>query len=61
MNERVFKGSQEDYYRGCILVPGCNVLLKEGESCWTNYEAWKVTSVYGPPGYQVTSNLYEER
>jgi hypothetical protein len=25
--------SQDKYCRGCILVPGCNVILKDGESC----------------------------
>ena len=33
MDKRKVETSQEDYCRGCILVPGCNVLLKEGESC----------------------------
>ena len=33
MDKRKVEGSQEDYCRGCILVPGCNVLLRPGESC----------------------------
>ena len=70
MNKRKVEGSQEEYRaltstvpqerycRGCILVPGCNVLLKEGESCGDKYDfprpvkdifTGKVTTVYGPP------------
>jgi len=33
MDKRKVETSQEDYCRGCILVPGCNVILKDGESC----------------------------
>ena len=33
MDNRKVETSQEDYCRGCILRPGCNVVLKEGESC----------------------------
>jgi len=30
--------SQEEYCRGCILRPGCNVVLKDGESCGDKYD-----------------------
>ena len=33
MDKRIMGPSQDEYCRGCILVPGCNVILKDGESC----------------------------
>ena len=33
MERRRVEESQDEYCRGCILRPGCNVVLKEGESC----------------------------
>jgi hypothetical protein len=44
MDKRKVEGSQEEYCRGCILVPGCNVILKDGESCGDRAEGLSVLS-----------------
>jgi len=62
MDKRKVETSQEEYCRGCILVPGCNVILKDGESCGDRqisafrdaYEKSLASSI-------VKSNLKEER
>ncbi len=33
INQREPKESQEDYCDGCVMKGGCNVFLKDGESC----------------------------
>ena len=38
MDKRIMGPSQDEYCRGCILRPGCNVVLKDGESCGDKYD-----------------------
>ena len=45
------QGGQDEYCRGCILRPGCNVVLKEGESCRDKVEDELLTVAKGCLGY----------
>jgi len=49
------EGSQEEYCRGCILVPGCNVILKDGESCGDKYDG-----AVQPIDYRMNEMEYDE-
>jgi hypothetical protein len=67
MDKRVVKDSQEEYRaltstvpqerycRGCILVPGCNVILKDGESCGDRYDG-----AVQPIDYRMNELEYDE-
>jgi hypothetical protein len=55
LEKRRMLGSQDEYCRGCILVPGCNVVLKDGESCGDKYDG-----AVQPIDYRMNEMEYDE-
>jgi hypothetical protein len=53
--EKTMGPSQDDYCRGCILVPGCNVVLKDGESYGDKYDG-----AVQPIDYRMNEMEYDE-